>query len=73
MDTIESLEPFLRPGTYVDSDHPAVIASADQVIELGPEGGAAGGKIVAQGTPREVAAKKTATGLVLRELFARAG
>ncbi len=53
--------------------HPAVIASADQVIELGPEGGAAGGRIVAQGTPREIAAKKTATGLVLRELFARAG
>ncbi|MEO7329800.1 MAG: excinuclease ABC subunit A, partial [Minicystis sp.] len=53
--------------------HPAVIASADHVIELGPEGGAAGGKIVAQGTPREIAAKKTATGRVLRELFARAG
>jgi excinuclease ABC subunit A len=53
--------------------HPAVIASADHVIELGPEGGAGGGKIVAQGTPRELGAKKTATGLVLKELFARAG
>ena len=53
--------------------HPAVIATADHVVELGPEGGAGGGRIVAEGTPREVAARKTATGAVLRELFARAG
>jgi excinuclease ABC subunit A len=53
--------------------HPAVIAGADHVIELGPEGGAGGGKIVAEGTPREIAKKKTATGLVLRELFTRGG
>jgi excinuclease ABC subunit A len=53
--------------------HPAVIAGADHVIELGPEGGAGGGKIVAEGTPREIAKKKTATGLVLRELFSRGG
>ncbi len=52
--------------------HPAVIAGADHVIELGPEGGAGGGRIVAEGTPREIAKKKTATGLVLRELFTRA-
>jgi excinuclease ABC subunit A len=51
--------------------HPAVIACADHVIELGPEGGASGGRIVAQGTPREVAQQKTATGHVLRALFAR--
>jgi excinuclease ABC subunit A len=53
--------------------HPAVIAGADHVIELGPEGGAGGGRIVAEGTPREIAKKKTATGLVLRELFGRGG
>jgi excinuclease ABC subunit A len=53
--------------------HPAVIAAADQVVELGPEGGAGGGKVVATGTPREIAGKKTATGKVLRELFARGG
>jgi excinuclease ABC subunit A len=53
--------------------HPAVIAAADHVVELGPEGGARGGRIVATGTPRQVAQKKTATGAVLRELFARAG
>ena len=53
--------------------HPAVIASADHVVELGPEGGAGGGKIVASGTPRQIGAKKTATGKVLKELFAREG
>jgi excinuclease ABC subunit A len=51
--------------------HPAVIASADHVIELGPEGGAAGGRVVAEGSPREVARRKTATGGVLRSLFER--
>ena len=32
-----------------------VIRTADHVIDLGPEGGDAGGRIVAQGTPEEVA------------------
>ena len=32
-----------------------VIAEADWIIDLGPEGGDAGGRIVAQGTPQEVA------------------
>jgi len=32
-----------------------VIKSADWVIDLGPEGGAAGGKIIAEGTPEDVA------------------
>ncbi|WNG59739.1 excinuclease ABC subunit A [Archangium gephyra] len=50
--------------------HPSVIASADHVVELGPEGGEAGGSIVAEGTPQEVARLKTATGRVLKSLFA---
>ena len=33
-----------------------VIKSADWVIDLGPEAGEAGGKIVAAGTPEEIAA-----------------
>ncbi|SEK49000.1 excinuclease ABC subunit A [Stigmatella aurantiaca] len=49
--------------------HPSVIAAADHVVELGPEGGEAGGRIVAEGTPREVAKAKTATGRVLKALF----
>ena len=33
-----------------------VIRSADHIIDMGPEGGSAGGQIIATGTPREVAA-----------------
>ncbi len=49
--------------------HPSVIGSADHVIELGPEGGEGGGRIVAQGPPRAIAKANTATGQVLRQLL----
>jgi excinuclease ABC subunit A len=32
-----------------------VVTSADHIIDLGPEGGEDGGRVVAQGTPEEVA------------------
>jgi excinuclease ABC subunit A len=35
--------------------HPDIIKVADHIIDLGPEGGDAGGEIVAQGTPEEIA------------------
>lgn len=45
----------------------AVVAGADRVIDLGPGGGGAGGRIVATGTPREVAeAEGSATAPYLR-------
>jgi excinuclease ABC subunit A len=47
-----------------------VIKSADWLIDLGPEGGEAGGKVVAQGTPEQVAkSKNSATGQFLAEMF----
>ena len=47
-----------------------VVKSADYVIDLGPEGGAGGGQIVAEGTPEEVAANAaSATGRFLAALF----
>ncbi len=48
-----------------------VIRSADWVIDLGPEGGDAGGRIVVQGTPEQVAASPISyTGAYLRPLLA---
>jgi len=47
-----------------------VIKSADHVIDMGPEGGDAGGRIVAEGTPEEVAgAKKSYTGFYLKAVL----
>ncbi|MDI1243533.1 MAG: hypothetical protein PSX80_16605, partial [bacterium] len=44
-----------------------VIKSADYLIDLGPEGGSGGGKVVATGTPEEVAkVKKSHTGQALK-------
>ena len=49
-----------------------VIKSADRIIDLGPEGGARGGRIVASGTPEEVAAVEGShTGRFLRSVLAR--
>jgi excinuclease ABC subunit A len=46
--------------------HLDVIKQADWIIDLGPEGGEAGGRVVAQGTPEQVAKnKKSYTGRVL--------
>lgn len=38
--------------------HMAIAAEADWILDIGPEAGENGGKIVAQGTPEKVAASK---------------
>ena len=54
--------------------HLDVIKQADWIIDLGPEGGEAGGRIVAQGTPEQVArSKKSYTGLALARVLSLNG
>jgi excinuclease ABC subunit A len=50
--------------------HLDVIKRADWVIDLGPEGGPGGGRVVAEGRPEDVAARETHTGRYLREALA---
>ncbi len=48
-----------------------VIAEADWILDLGPEGGGAGGRIVAAATPEDVVAAGTHTGKALAPVLAR--
>ena len=69
---IDVLQEFVNKGnTVIVIEHNLdVIKVADHIIDLGPEGGNGGGKIVAQGTPEEVAkCKKSYTGMYLKEVL----
>jgi len=46
--------------------HPLVMAGADYLVELGPKGGEAGGRIIAEGSPADVAKRATLTAKALR-------
>ena len=48
-----------------------IVAEADWVIDLGPEGGSGGGRLVCAGTPEEVVAAGTHTGRSLAPVLAR--
>jgi excinuclease ABC subunit A len=51
-----------------------VIAHADWVIDLGPEGGAGGGQLIAEGTPEQLArATNSHTGRYLKEKLEQLG
>ncbi|MFP4441541.1 MAG: ATP-binding cassette domain-containing protein, partial [Spirochaetia bacterium] len=45
------------------------LARCDWLIELGPEGGPDGGRIIFQGTPRELAAAETPSSFFMREVL----
>ncbi len=64
-----------RGNTVVVIEHQLdVIKTADWVVDLGPEGGEAGGAIVAEGPPERVAAsRKSHTGAALREALGGRG
>jgi excinuclease ABC subunit A len=69
---IEVLRGFTALGnTVVVIEHNLdVIKTADWLIDLGPEGGAGGGQIIAQGSPETVAAVlESHTGVALKKLF----
>jgi excinuclease ABC subunit A len=54
-------------NTVIVVEHdPVVIRAADQIIDMGPEAGVKGGRIVAKGTPVEIAAADTITAKWLR-------
>ena len=68
---LEVLDRLVQEGnTVVVIEHNLdVIKSADRIIDLGPEGGEAGGEVVATGTPEEVAGTPGShTGEFLKDL-----
>ena len=77
----EDIQKLLRVlGRLVDAGNTVVviehnldvIKTADHVIDIGPDGGDAGGRLVAAGTPEEVAATPgSATGMFLAPLLPR--
>ena len=59
-------------SVVVIEHHLDVIAQADHIIDMGPEGGVKGGRVVASGTPKEVANHPdSVTGYFLRPFMQR--
>jgi excinuclease ABC subunit A len=57
-------------GLWVIEHNLDVIKNADYIIDMGPEGGDKGGRVIAQGTPEEVAKNpKSYTGKYLKEVL----
>jgi excinuclease ABC subunit A len=69
---IEVLNRLVEKGNtvYVIEHNLDVVKSCDYIIDMGPEGGEAGGKIIAQGTPEEVSeSDRSYTGKFLRKML----
>ena len=66
------LHRFVDEGNtvVVVEHHPDIIKTADHIIDLGPEGGEAGGEVIIAGTPEQVAAcPDSHTGKMLRQFL----
>ena len=71
---LEVLHELVEQGnTVIVIEHNLeVIKTADWIIDMGPEGGDGGGRIVAEGTPETIAASKAShTGHFLKDVLAR--
>ena len=71
---LEILHTFVATGnSVVVIEHNLdVIKTADWIVDLGPEGGDGGGKIIAVGTPEELAEHPTShTGKFLKEMLTK--
>ena len=71
---LKVLHGFVEAGNtvLVVEHNTEVIKTADWIIDLGPEGGAGGGRIIATGTPEEVGGQRGSfTGRVLKRWLAR--
>ena len=69
---LDILQAFTNTGnTVVVIEHNLdVIKTADHIIDMGPEGGIAGGEIIAKGTPEKVSKQKNSyTGQFLNEIL----
>jgi len=68
---VEVLNQLVEAGHTVLAveHHPHLLATCDWIIELGPVGGPEGGRVIATGTPEQVAQMETPTAPYLRELI----
>jgi excinuclease ABC subunit A len=69
---LQVLQRLVDPGNsiVVIEHNMEVIKCADWIIDLGPEGGDAGGEVIAQGTPEDVAeSEQSFTGYFLKRMF----
>ena len=69
---LEILQAFANTGnTVVVIEHNLdVIKTADHIIDMGPEGGVNGGKIIAEGTPEKISTVKDSyTGKFIKEIM----